>query len=278
MKNPFRNLVTKGNIANGISFLVLVIGLILKFVPWVRHWFIVTLIFNAGLFGFSGGVTNSIAIKMLFDRVPFLIGSGIIPRKFKLIRTTIRNVIINTFFDTKFLADYVRRQSGIMLEAIDIEAKISALINSRRFDSLLDSMIAALSSRSEGMVLEMVAGGAWEEKFKRELKPLIVGMTAEFTPMLVNAVDPVKLISEDVIKTQLEKLMDTKLQELTPTTVKHLVEDMIRSHLGMLVIWGNVFGTLFGVLAMIIVYVLEWAGDWIEYWQRKAILSGINAF
>lgn len=36
-----------------------------------------------GLFGFAGGATNWIAIVMLFDEIPGVFGSGIIPKQFK---------------------------------------------------------------------------------------------------------------------------------------------------------------------------------------------------
>jgi uncharacterized membrane protein YheB (UPF0754 family) len=39
---------------------------------------------------FAGGITNWIAIKMLFDKIPFVVGSGVIPRQFKQIRKTIK--------------------------------------------------------------------------------------------------------------------------------------------------------------------------------------------
>lgn len=37
-----------------------------------------------GLFGFAGGMTNWLAVKMLFDKIPFIVGSGVIPRQFKV--------------------------------------------------------------------------------------------------------------------------------------------------------------------------------------------------
>lgn len=37
-----------------------------------------------GLFGFAGGATNWIAIVMLFDEIPGVFGSGIIPKQFKV--------------------------------------------------------------------------------------------------------------------------------------------------------------------------------------------------
>ena len=42
-----------------------------------------TEIFMAGLFALSGGLTNWLAIHMLFEKVPLLYGSGVIPLKFE---------------------------------------------------------------------------------------------------------------------------------------------------------------------------------------------------
>ena len=58
-------------------------------------------IFYFGLFGFAGGITNWIAIKMLFDEIPGVYGSGIIPKQFKQIRTTIKRMVMETFFEPK---------------------------------------------------------------------------------------------------------------------------------------------------------------------------------
>ena len=47
-----------------------------------------------GLFGFAGGITNWLAVKMLFDEIPGVYGSGIIPKQFKQIRNTIKEMIM----------------------------------------------------------------------------------------------------------------------------------------------------------------------------------------
>ena len=47
--------------------------------------------------------------------------------------------------------------------------------------------------------------------------------------------------------TPLEKIIDKKLSELKPRHVKKIIEDMIRQHLGWLVVWGGVFGGVFGL-------------------------------
>ena len=52
-----------------------------------------------GLFGFAGGITNWLAIKMLFDKIPGLYGSGIIEDRFVEIRETVKGTkrIFNVF-------------------------------------------------------------------------------------------------------------------------------------------------------------------------------------
>ena len=43
-------------------------------------------------------------------------------------------------------------------------------------------------------------------------------------------------------------------QELTPEKVKSLMEEVIRTHLGWLIVWGNVFGSLIGILSVVAGY------------------------
>ena len=56
------------------------------------------LIYMVGLFAFSGAITNSLAIHMLFEKVPFLYGSGVIESKFSQFKISIHNLLMNQFF------------------------------------------------------------------------------------------------------------------------------------------------------------------------------------
>jgi len=40
-----------------------------------------------GVFAFSGAITNSLAIHMLFEKVPFLYGSGVIEVNFHSLKS-----------------------------------------------------------------------------------------------------------------------------------------------------------------------------------------------
>ena len=51
-----------------------------------------------GLFAASGALTNWLAIHMLFEKVPGLMGSGVVPSRFEEFKAGIRNLIMNEFF------------------------------------------------------------------------------------------------------------------------------------------------------------------------------------
>ncbi len=54
---------------------------------------------------------------------------------------------------------------------------------------------------------------------------------------------------------QVENLIDSRLQELTPEKVKEIVQNIIRKHLGWLVVWGGVFGGIIGLGVSIVEYL-----------------------
>jgi len=47
-------------------------------------------------------------------------------------------------------------------------------------------------------------------------------------------------------------MVNARLNELSPQHVKEIIEDMIRKHLGWLVVWGGVFGALIGFFSAIL--------------------------
>src|SRR5574344_1674853 len=55
------------------------------------------ILFMIGIFAFSGAITNTLAIHMLFEKVPFLYGSGVIENKFKEFKISIKNLLMVQF-------------------------------------------------------------------------------------------------------------------------------------------------------------------------------------
>ena len=60
---------------NAISLLITIIGYGLPVYDGI--------IFDTGIFALSGALTNWLAIYMLFEKVPYLYGSGVIPSRFE---------------------------------------------------------------------------------------------------------------------------------------------------------------------------------------------------
>ena len=60
-----------------------------------------------GLFAFSGAITNWLAIYMLFERIPGLYGTGIIPLHFEAFKKGIHELIMLQFFTPENLERFV---------------------------------------------------------------------------------------------------------------------------------------------------------------------------
>jgi len=137
-KSFLEALNNKGDISNLITFAIMCAGLVVEiFVlePEDRKY---NLLLAFGLFGFAGGFTNWLAIKMLFERVCGLPGSGIIPMRFKEIREVVKDTILKGFFNDEFLEYYLHRRVPAMLESMGIEDQLVAMINSPEFDKNLN--------------------------------------------------------------------------------------------------------------------------------------------
>ena len=51
---------------------------------------------------------------------------------------------------------------------------------------------------------------------------------------------------------RVEQIVDQRLDELTPVQVKNIIQEMIRKHLGWLVVWGGAVGGFIGIGVSII--------------------------
>jgi hypothetical protein len=244
-----RKYLNKGDVSNFCTFCVLVVGIALK-QKYPSSW-AASYVMTFGLFGFAGGITNWLAIKMLFDRVPFLIGSGVIPRQFKAIRLAVKQTIMKSFFDEAYLEQYMKERSKSLLEGLDLPGKIEGLFARDDFDSTLTEKLTELSQKPEGMMLNMIAGMTGGiEGLVPMLKPMLKSFGGEMGQMLIKNFNPLDMISPQKVRAELDRLMDEKLQLLTPKLVKQLMEEVMRKHLGWLIVWGNVFGALIGVVTL----------------------------
>jgi len=255
VKPPSSN---RGGIANGITFFMLCIGLVLQFVldEDARKFNFVLAI---GVFGFAGGITNWLAVKMLFDKIPGLYGSGVIPMQYQNIRKTVKNEIMHTFFDENYLKGYIRQRAPELLRRLNISERIMKVINAPDFDGKMAAKLEEISATPQGMLLAMVKtmmGGSLIGLVPM-VKPPLISIATEIAKELTTMENEsdgesvVELIPVDVERSEIDALMTERLATLTPEVVKELLENVIRDHLGWLVVWGNIFGSIIGIIALL---------------------------
>ena len=191
-------------------------------------------IFMAGLFGLSGGLTNWLAIHMLFEKIPFLFGSGVIPMRFKELKEGIKNLIMHEFFSKESVIKFAESQN---MTYDDFFNKID-------YDIFFKKFVDSIKESSLGSMLEMVGGEKALEPLKEPLKIKIKEAVHELQDSNLNKKN------ESLVKIQeaIENLIDLRLNELTPEQVKIIIKDIIHKHLGWLVVWGGVFGFLIGLI------------------------------
>jgi uncharacterized membrane protein YheB (UPF0754 family) len=190
-----------------------------------------------GIFAFSGSITNWIAIHMLFEKVPFLYGSGVILDRFEDIKIGIRNLIIEELFSTeqinKFLLESKDNLSENLIHKID-------------FDRIFQGLVEAIEGSQLGGMLAMVGGRKALEPLKepiiKKLKIIIEDIVIENSNKDKNQNSTSKLINK------IENVLDARLAELTPKDIKQIIQKMIRDHLGWLIVWGGFFGGLLGLI------------------------------
>ena len=211
-------------ISNIVPAIIVVIGFYLS-QPW-RSLFL-----DVGMYAISGGLTNWLAIYMLFEKVPFMYGSGVILNRFESFKIEIHNMMMREFFSDEHLKNFLNKKS----------ATIS--INQ---DQIFDHLVDAIAESSFGSMLSMMGG-------KKALEPLREPMKLKMQDILQQVIsDSGQNDNKNTIKHTISQVITDRLNELTPKMVRDLIHQMIHTHLGWLVIWGSVMGGVIGLLVNLI--------------------------
>ena len=208
------------------------------------------LVLTTGLFALAGGITNWLAIHMLFEKVPGLYGSGVITARFEDFKIGINALVMEQFFSKENLDRFF---TEMVTEDVDNHLDFHDVIENTDLNPTFDSLVTTIMESSFGSMLGMFGGAEALTPLK---EPFIEKMKVSLNEMahsdsFQNSVKE-KLSSgpvSDDIHQQIEYVVNSRLDELTPEMVKEIIQMMIRQHLGWLVVWGGVFGGLIGLLA-----------------------------
>jgi len=196
-----------------------------------------------GIFAFSGAITNLLAIHMLFEKVPFLVGSGVIVNRFESFKEAIKELMMTQFFTKDQLDNFFAKEE----QKIDL----SPIIEETDFSPAFDALSKTVTESSFGGMLGMFSGenalealrDPFSSKLKNAVKRIVESET--FNKQLQSYLSDSSL-SDDMLG-KIEDVITARLDELTPQLVKEMVQKLIREHLGWLVVWGGVFGGLIGL-------------------------------
>jgi len=202
-----------------------------------------------GLFALSGAVTNQLAIHMLFEKVPFLYGSGVIEKNFKQFRLSIKEMIMKQFFTKEQLGEFFAKEE----QKIDLKP----LVESADFTPAFEALSKTVMESKFGGAIAMFGGEealeGLREPFCQKLKSAVSTIVSSetFKKQLDHHIQH-SALSEDMIEA-IDILITERLEELTPQAVKELVQKLIRNQLSWLVVWGGIFGGLIGLLSSFVV-------------------------
>lgn len=200
-----------------------------------------------GVFALSGAVTNWIAIHMLFEKVPFLYGSGVIPAHFEEFKRGIQQLIMQQFFTQENIERFLQREEDSSEQLFNVDPLLDRLDYEQIFQGLVD----AIAESSFGSMLGMVGGVAALEPLKepvcKKIRLTLTDLTKSetFVETIHEGINA-RQISGDLTN-DIEAIVEKRLDELTPDMVKTIIQQMIKEHLGWLVVWGGVFGGLIGL-------------------------------
>ncbi len=209
-------------------------------------------ILRIGLFALSGAITNWLAIYMLFEKVPGLYGSGVIPDRFEDFKREIHRLIMEEFFGK----GHFERLFAPPAEGLDEGINFAPIIEQTDLSPAFDALVTVVQNSSFGGMLNMVGGTEALEPLRQpfidKMQTALIALT-QSTPFQ----DTVRAqlhssVTQDTLRTQVDAMVRQRLEELTPQMVKEIMQKMIDEHLGWLVVWGGLFGGLIGLVTAFI--------------------------
>ena len=209
-------MINKSLLSNAVALMFVIVGYLMEGPVQIY-------ILNVGLFALSGGVTNWLAVHMLFERVPGLYGSGIVQLRFEEFKHGIRGLIMEQFFNHGDLSALVQR-TGHTADRLGehLKGAIEDLDIDSAFESLLDVIMSSSFSGMLGMLGGKDALSPLKIPFVERMRDYFRARFANrtFQSRIENALRDA--LDEESIRQTVADLIDRRLDEMTPKMVRKL--------------------------------------------------------
>ncbi|ABG42413.1 conserved hypothetical protein [Paraglaciecola sp. T6c] len=232
--------MNKSILTNVVALLLLILGLVLENL----------IITTVGIFALSGAITNWLAIHMLFEKVPLLYGSGVIPSRFEEFKAGIRELMMTQFFTEQNIARFLNSDNQ------QLKIDLAPVLEKVDLEPTFDSLVEVINASSFGSMLGMFGGAEaltpLKQPFVEKMKTSLIEISQDerFLETLSNQFEQPNVMHD--VQQKIESIVEQRLDELTPKMVKNIIQAMIKKHLGWLVVWGGVFGGLIGLVTILV--------------------------
>ncbi len=139
-------LLNKSFMTNFLSVAVIGVGYVSPVQP--------ELIKSIGFFALSGAITNWLAIYMLFEKVPYLYGSGVIPARFEEFKLSIKQLMMVQFFTANNIEQFIENEEQQGKNLLNLEP----LLNAVDYDKVYEGLVSSIMGSSFGGMLLMMGG------------------------------------------------------------------------------------------------------------------------
>jgi uncharacterized membrane protein YheB (UPF0754 family) len=241
--------------------------------------------------GFVGGFTNTVAIRMLFDKVWYLPGSGVLLDEREAIIATLADTVEAHILNPSLIESRVHELSA-ELDRARIAAAINAVLEEVRPDIVAfvrakpqrDYIVDALKQESGfwGSMADSLGLMTYDVVADR----LIAGITSQIEHLTVDetmvdtVMDKVGSLDDFVLRPQnrlvqrhygsdlslaqllfdkldAKQLVIDKLSMYDATQIRDIIADNIQDHLGWLEVFGVIIGMGIAALAQVITLLLK---------------------
>lgn len=207
-------------------------------------------LFSCGTFGFTGGCVSYTALFLFLNKVPGILGSGIVCHHYQDICESVKSSVINMFFEKTCLELYSAQKLNQQIIRLNIEGQLQRILQSETVDHLITSELHSLLMSPEGQLLS--AAGINPSLLHPLVKPYAVELLTEVVPVIMEKCSSfIRNEGLHRLRQEFQIYTTRRKNKISSQRVELLIKEMMYSHLNLLTVLGCAAGIFLGVISNI---------------------------